>query len=162
MENTRTVDPVLFHELSSQWLTGVTMMPSVGKDDTAGLTMNAVASLPLPPPQFLVNLDLNTDTLRAVDESYVCINLLASPQGSLCSKFATESAQKFECLGYRSGIAGTPVFEETIAHAECAVERTLESGDNAIVIGNVVAGEAQGGEPLVCFTSVFKALSPCS
>lgn len=148
MENTRAVDPVLFREISSQWLTGVTVVTSVSKDGApASLTMNAVAPLLLSPPQFLVNLNLNTDTMRAAGEGYVCANFLASRQAALCSKFATKGAQKFEYLEYRSGIAGAPIFEEPIGHAECAVESILESGDSAIVIRNVDAGKAQGVNP---------------
>lgn len=162
MENGKTLDPMLYRQIASQWLTGVAVVTSVQTNGRpAGLTMNAVAPLSLSPPQFLINLDLKSDTLAAVRESLIfCINFLGENQGSLCRRFATKDEHKFENLDYHAGVCGAPMFKDTIGHAECVVETIHESGDHAIVIGNLVAGAARGGEPLVYFTSGFRVLSP--
>lgn len=154
----------LFKAIAGQWLTGVTVVTSVDEQDRpVGLTMNAVAPLSLSPPMFLISLDCGSDTLRCIqDKRAFCINFLSAGQGGICGIFARKGDSKFDDVEYHVGTTGVPVIEGVIAHVECIVHDISPRGDHAIVTGNAIAGTASGGEPLVYFTSAFRALAPCS
>lgn len=161
---TRGIDATLYRRIAGNWLTGVAVVTSVtASGRPVGLTVNAVSPLSLDPPQFLVNLDHASESLKAIRETGVfCINFLGADQEPICRTFARKGIDKFASIGVCPGVTGAPVLTGTIAHAECRVEVIHGSGDHSIVIGSACAGEAVGGEPLVYFTSNFRILAACS
>jgi len=154
----------LYRQIAAQWLTGVTVVTAIGPDGSpVGLTMNAISPLSLEPPQFLVNIDLSSETLAAVRSSgSFCINFLSAAQSEICQRFARKGVDKFRGITHKIGFLGLPVIDGAIAYVECEVAEIFKSGDHAIVIGNAIHGEAGGGAPLVYFTSTFRELAPCS
>ncbi len=164
---TDQIDTIAAHDyrrIASHWLTGVTVVTALTEDGRpTGITMNAVAPLSLDPPQFLINLDLASDTLAAIRASgRFCINFLRADQGALSGRFAKRGADKFDGIAHGHGKLDLPVLDGCIAHVECAVCAIHHSGDHAIVVGDAMAGATIGGEPLVYFTSSFRDLAPCS
>ncbi len=158
------LDGSIYRKVAGHWLTGVAVITSSSPQGLpVGLTMNAVAPLSLVPPQFLVNLDLKSDTYSAIGATrHFCINFLRADQGAICAAFARKGADKFKGVPHRVGFLGVPIIEGCIAHVECAVSAMHASGDHIIVIGDAHHGAADGGDPLVYFTSAFRQLAPCS
>ena len=153
-----------YRRIAGHWLTGVTVVTGLTEDGRpTGVTMNAIAPLSLDPPQFLINLDLGSETLAAIRASQrFCINFLRSDQSAVCGRFAKRGADKFEGIAHRRGLLDLPVIDGCVAHVECAVSAIHHSGDHAIVVGDAMSGAADGGDPLVYFTSSFRELAPCS
>jgi len=159
----RHLDGTIYRKVAGHWLTGVAIITSTSPQALpVGLTMNAVAPLSLVPPQFLVNLDLKSDTYSAIGATrHFCINFLRADQGAVCAAFARKGADKFKGVAHHSGVLGVPIIEGCIAHVECSVSAMHTSGDHVIVIGDAYHGAADGGEPLVYYTSGFRQLAPC-
>ncbi len=158
------LDGSIYRKVAGHWLTGVAVITAISPQGSpVGLTMNAVAPLSLVPPQFLVNLDVKSDTYAAIGATrQFCINFLRADQGGICAAFARKGADKFKDVPHHRGLLGVPIIESCIAHVECAVSAMYASGDHIIVIGDAHHGAADGGEPLVYFTSGFRRLAPCS
>jgi flavin reductase (DIM6/NTAB) family NADH-FMN oxidoreductase RutF len=162
-DQTGTISGTDYRRIAGHWLTGVTVVTALtGQDRPTGVTMNAIAPLSLDPPQFLINLDLGSETLAAISVSRrFCINFLRADQGAVSGCFARRGAEKFEGIAHARGKLDMPVIEGCIAHVECAVSAIHYSGDHAIVIGDAVSGAAMGGDPLVYYTSSLRELAPC-
>jgi flavin reductase (DIM6/NTAB) family NADH-FMN oxidoreductase RutF len=152
-----------YRRIAGHWLTGVTVVTALtAAGQPTGVTMNAIAPLSLDPPQFLINLDLGSDTLAAIRATQrFCINFLRADQSAVCGRFAKRGADKFDGIAHARGALDLPVIDGCIAHVECVVSAIHHSGDHAIVVGDAVSGGADGGDPLVYFTSSFRELSPC-
>ena len=125
-----------------------------------GMTMSAVTSLSLDPPQFLVCMDHRAATLAAIRHSkHFCINYLSEEQEHLSNLFAQRAhVDKFAGVGYHSGEMGDPVLDGSIAHVECELAAIQDGGDHGIVIGNAMHGEAPGGRPLGYFHGAYRRL----
>jgi len=158
------LDATIYRKVAGHWLTGVAVITSTSQQRVpVGLTMNAVAPLSLLPPQFLVNLDLKSDTYSAIAATrHFCINFLRADQGAICAAFARKGSDKFTGIAHHWGSLGVPIIDGCIAHVECSVSAMHASGDHIIVIGDAFHGAADGGDPLVYFTSGFRQLAPCS
>jgi flavin reductase (DIM6/NTAB) family NADH-FMN oxidoreductase RutF len=111
--------------------------------------MSAVTSLSLAPPQFLICVDNQSESLPAIRESGVfAIHYLGSDQEQLAKDFAKKGGDKFASAPCRAGQTGAPILDGVIAFVECALHATYPGGDHTIIVGDVVHGQAPGGEPL--------------
>jgi flavin reductase (DIM6/NTAB) family NADH-FMN oxidoreductase RutF len=139
------IDSQLFRDIFAGFPSGVTVVTAVdGNGVPVGLTVSAVMSLSLTPPQLVISLDSRKYTARAIKESRAfTINFLADDQHALADRFARPAPDKFAGLDWESGrVLGAPVLTGTRAHAECRLERQIRSGDHLLLIGEVVAGES--------------------
>jgi flavin reductase (DIM6/NTAB) family NADH-FMN oxidoreductase RutF len=155
------IPPEEFRKIAGSWLTGVAVVTTVDAQGRPhGMTMNAVTSLSLEPPQFLICIDRRARTLDAIRESACfCINYLAEGQEELAAQFARRGGDRFSKLEYRLGKTGAPVIAGVIAHVECRLRAVHPGGDHGIVVGNAVYGEAHGGAPLVYFRGAYRRIS---
>ncbi len=162
--NDNTITSEQFRRASGLWATGVSIVTTI---DTAGkpygLTMNAVTSLSLSPPMFIVCVDNNSDTLAPMRDSKVfCINVLASNQQDLSNRFAKKGDEKFSGIGHTRGSTGAPVLDGALLSIECAVSSIAPGGDHQIMLGEVrriVTNESAGIEPLLYFGGRYAALA---
>jgi flavin reductase (DIM6/NTAB) family NADH-FMN oxidoreductase RutF len=154
------VDFALFRLIAGHWLTGVAIVTSADRDGRPfGLTMSAVTSLSLDPPQFLICIDNRSDTLPAIRASgCFCIQYLRSDQEAVAAAFARKNSDKFSPFHFHPGHTGAPILDGVIAFAECRVHATYPGGDHTIVVGDVVYGEAVGGAPLAYFRGGYRSL----
>jgi flavin reductase (DIM6/NTAB) family NADH-FMN oxidoreductase RutF len=155
------MQPDQFRQIAGQWLTGVavvTAMESPGQP--CGMTMNAVTSLSLEPPQFLVCMDQRARTLAAIRNSgSFCINYLREDQREIAVAFARPGEDRFGAVTFQSGATGSPVIDGTIAYVECRLNAIHPGGDHWIVIGDAVGGAFQGGRPLAYFSGRYRRLA---
>lgn len=152
------IPPEEFRKIAGSWLTGVAVVTTVdAQGKPHGMTMNAVSSLSLEPPQFLICIDRRARTLDAIRESACfCINYLADDQEEMASHFARRGGDRFGKLEYRTGKTGAPILVGTIAHVECRLRAVHPGGDHGIVVGNAVHGEVHHGSPLVYFRGAYR------
>ena len=121
-----------------------------------GLTMNAVTSLSLDPPLYLICMDNNSNTLRPIMEKRIfCLNFLTEDQRKISNLFASKSEDKFLGIEYSLGPIGTPMLKNSLAACECRLEDTYPGGDHTIIVGRVHAVTVNEGQPLVCFRGKY-------
>lgn len=155
-----SVDRALFRRACAQFATGVvvaTVVDSAGGPH--GLTVNSFTSVSLDPPLVLFCIDLRAAVLPHFQAaSHFAINVLASHQRDLSNRFASKPDQRFDGVAWRPGETGAPVLDGCIAHLECLVRQVMEGGDHLIFLGEVVAAESPGGDPLLYFSSRYQSL----
>jgi flavin reductase (DIM6/NTAB) family NADH-FMN oxidoreductase RutF len=125
-----------------------------------GLTANALASISLLPPLFMVSISRGSRSLAAILERRIfCINLLSERQIGLSKLFASNERDKFASVEHSISASGCPLIAGALAHAECRVTKTVESGDHTIVLGRVVRIAIHDANPLVYHRGEFTALA---
>lgn len=146
------VDAEMFRELLGSFPSGVTIVTCRDTAGTpVGLTATAIASVSLLPPQLLICVAEGKYTLEAIRRTgRFAVNILAGNQVDLSRRFATPHPDKFAGVEWVAGPrTNVPLLAGAVAHAECEVAQIVPAGDHAIVIGTVVAGDAEGGPPLL-------------
>lgn len=143
----------LFRSVMGSFPTGVTVITTVADAGSpVGMTVNAITSVSLEPPQLLVCLAKNRYTAAAIQScGRFAVNFLSNAQKDIAGVFASSVEEKFNCVRYHTGMLDLPLIDESLAIAECEVSRVIDSGDHLIFIGDVVNGTANDGMPLVFF-----------
>jgi flavin reductase (DIM6/NTAB) family NADH-FMN oxidoreductase RutF len=156
------VDRDLFFRLMGSFASGVTVVTSRGPDGVPrGFTASAFTSLSLDPTLCVVCVDLRTESLPAIRESEAfVVNMLAQEQEEVSRRFARKSPDKFAGLAYRdSDTTGAPIIDGVLAWVECRLKEVFPGGDHVIAVGEIVAGDARDGAPLLYFRSEYRQLA---
>ncbi|OUU75958.1 MAG: hypothetical protein CBC29_01240 [Methylococcaceae bacterium TMED69] len=131
------IDSNSFREACGKWCTGVAVITCtnpVGKN--FGLTMSAVTPLSLDPPLFLICLDKDSETLKAIkSSSHFCINILSELQQSISNHFASKGKNKFDSINWSNSQNGCPKLDDCLLNIECKKKSISLGGDHHIVIG---------------------------
>ncbi|MGB3635712.1 MAG: flavin reductase family protein [Rubrobacteraceae bacterium] len=136
--------------------TGVTVVTS-GRDESAeGMTANAVISVSLDPPLFLVSVHREARlNPRIKDEGYFAVSILSDEQEGLSRLFASPERSSglsaVHSLGGEYGVTGAPLAANSLAVIECELESVYPGGDHELFLGRVVSarlGDVRKG-PLV-------------
>lgn len=143
----------LFRSVMGSFPTGVTVITTVSKGGLpVGMTVNAITSVSLDPPQLLICLGKNRYSAEAIKScGKFAVNFLSNDQKDVASIFASSTEEKFSTVDYHNGPLGLPLISDSLAIAECEVSSIIDSGDHLIFIGDVVNGNATDGMPLVFF-----------
>ena len=149
-----TLDQQQLRRLMVRWATGVAVVTSRDETGPRGATTNALASLSLDPLLMLVCLDRGSNTLAAVGASRrFCINILAADQEEIARRFATKASGEEKLAGIaHEPIEGVPVLGGVLAWLVCELERELDGGDHAILLGRPLeTGSDEDAEPLLFY-----------
>ena len=147
----KKIDGAKLRNFAGKFVTGIAVIAArAGDGIPRGLTMNAVTSLSLDPPLFLICLANNSNTLTAVLETKAfAINFLGSHQNHIAKKFASKDADKFNGIEYYFGKLQCPIISDALAVCECQVDAIHPGGDHQIVVGVVEEIRDSGGYPLI-------------
>jgi flavin reductase (DIM6/NTAB) family NADH-FMN oxidoreductase RutF len=139
-----TLQPVpddIFRYVMGSFASGVSVVTTVCDGEPRGMTCTAVCSVSARPPLLLTCFRTPSATLDGVDSlGHFAVNFLDSDARSVAAGFAG-SGDRFAGTTWRPGIAGVPLLDRTLAHAECVVRDRFDAGDHVVVIGVIVAGE---------------------
>ena len=152
-----------FKRILGHWASGVAIVASTGADGKpCGLTANAVASVSLKPPLVLVCIEHSADTHDCVrDSGYFSVNVLESSHERLARRFsAWEVGAKFEGIAFHPETTGAPVLDEALAWVDCRVTAQHDGGDHTIFVGEVLAGDAREGTPLIYYRGGYGRFLP--
>jgi flavin reductase (DIM6/NTAB) family NADH-FMN oxidoreductase RutF len=153
-------DSKLQRKIMGHWATGVTVVTTDGEAGSHGLTANAVASLSLDPPLVLVAVDKHAATLDYLKKNgCFAVNILRLDQEEISRRFATPGPKDFSDLNIITAATGAPVLVDCLAFLDCRVSEILPGGDHEIFVGEIVAGEYHGGEPLLYFSGGYRRLA---
>lgn len=126
-----------------------------------GLTANAVASVSLDPPLVLACVEHGADTHDCIERAGAfAISILGADDEVYARRFADYPAdRKFNGIAYRAEVTGAPVLDEALAWVDCRLWATYDGGDHTIFVGEVVAGDAEDGSPLLYFRGGYGRLA---
>lgn len=154
------ISPTELRGFAGHFATGVAVVTTLHPGgEPCGVTINAVTSLSLDPPLFLICLDHTSKTLDALQRSgHFGLHFLSREQTEISRVFASKQDRKFENIGHRPGRRGSPLIEGVVAAAECRVRELCPGGDHTIIIGEVEQVHVHGGEPLLYHRGAYAAL----
>lgn len=144
--------------------TGVSVVTAISGGRPHGLTVNALASLSLDPPQLIVCLKRENRSYAAIrDAPAFAVNVLSEGQAELSRLFASTVDQKFDGVEHSIGAAsGAPLLAGAHAWLECEVAAVLDPpGTHAIFVGRLVhfaLGTAE--RPLLFHAGAYRSLGP--
>ena len=150
------IDTPTFRAVMGAFPTGVIVVTTVGADARPkGLTTQSFLSVSTEPPLLLISLDRTSRTLGAVlgSKAFV-VNFLAAGRDDLARRFASKDEDKFSGVAWQPSMAakGSPVLTgDSVAFAECLVERTIDAGDHVLIVGSVEGGAVLTGAPLMYY-----------
>ncbi len=154
------VSSELFRSLLGRFATGVTVVATT--DDSGnpvGMTASSVASVSLDPPLISVCVDHRAEIHRWLSHSErFGISILGADQEEVSRTFATAGADRFAAIRWRRSPAGTPWLEGSLANIECRNHQSLQAGDHTVFIGQVTAGTAAEGQPLLYYLGGYRRL----
>lgn len=164
-----SLDPRALRDAFGAFMTGVTVVTAMGDDGRPlGFTANSFASVSLSPPLLLVCIAKTSRNYLAMTRAAgFAVNILAEDQKQVSNTFAKPVEDRFSCVDWHCGPAGAPVFDAAAAWFDCAMERVIDAGDHAILLGRVSAfqnseknglGYARGGY----FTAALEAKAQVS
>jgi len=156
--------PEEFRKACGYWASGVSIITTRDTDGRPyGLTMNAVTSLSLDPPMFVICVDNRSDTLEPLKRSGVfCINVLQQDQQPLSNAFAKKNPDKFADVAFEWGASGAPLLAGRLMGIECRVSAAHPGGDHHIVVGTVTAITRPAGDdapPMLYYRGRYASLT---
>jgi len=138
-----------------KFTTGICVVTAYSDERVAyGMTINSFASVSLDPPLVLWSLQNDSDCLTIFKpaEAFV-INVLASDQQALSSRYATKESHQLDPHHCRIGSSGSPVIRGALASFECQRWAQYPGGDHLILVGQVVATESNANKKPLVFNS---------
>ena len=151
------IDPQSFREVMASFPSGVVVLTAFDTDSRPqGLTVSAFCAVSLEPPLALACIDMNSNTLPAVQATGgFTANILSTGREQLARRMATKIPDKFEALAWRrpdSPIGGPILDDDVAAYAVCTLRDTIEAGDHWILIGLVTEGSHIAGRAPMIFS----------
>lgn len=160
----QVMDPNEFRRVLGHFPTGVTIVTTMAGDGVyCGLTVTAFCAVSLDPALVLVCVERDSESHGCIAEAGVfAVSVLEGEQGELLSRRFSDYAadDKFAGVSHRAAVTGAPVLDVAIAWVDCRVTRQARAGDHTIFIGEVVAGDAREGNPLVHYRGGYGTFEP--
>ena len=155
-----TFDSKKQRQILGHFATGVTVVTTDGEAGSHGMTANAFASLSLNPPLVMVAVDKRAAMLDFLAKNRCfAVNILRSDQEDLSTRFAKPGPKDFSDLETTTATTGSPIVAHAIAYLDCRVYEILPGGDHEIFVGEILAGDYRGGDPLLYFAGGYRRLS---
>jgi flavin reductase len=162
----RDADADSLRSVMSHLPTGVTVVTSGREEKVEGMTANAVISVSLDPPLFLVSVHKDARlNPRIREEGYFAVNILADDQEGLSRLFASPERSSglpaLHSLGGGYGSTGAPLAAGALGVIECELAEIYAGGDHDLFLGRVVEvrlGDTRKG-PLVFHEGGYPTLN---
>lgn len=146
--------------IMGHFATGVTVITTHRDGELHGMTANAVTSLSLDPPLVLVAVDLRSQMLEFLQHgNCFAMNILEADQEAISGRFAAPGPKDFSDLEIKTAVTGAPILTAALAFVDCRLSEVLRGGDHDIFIGEIVAGDAREGQPLLYYKGKYAQLA---
>jgi flavin reductase (DIM6/NTAB) family NADH-FMN oxidoreductase RutF len=156
-------DPDAVRRAARFMATGVTVITTVDAEGKpVGATANAVITLSLAPPSFLISFGHNSNTLACVrSHGRLAVNVLSAEQSWIARRFATKARDKFQGLEVVQEATDIPILLGSVVVFECHVHQIIDVFDHSLVVGivdNVVFGSGLFRGPLIYYRGEYFSL----
>ncbi|MEU9129701.1 flavin reductase family protein [Kitasatospora sp. NPDC048540] len=144
----RTAPPAdLLRSTLRRHAAGVTVITVPGP---AGFTATSFTSVSLEPALVSFYLSATASSAPAVRAAEAfTVHVLERGQEELATRFARSGTDRFAGTAWRPGEHGTPLLDGVAAWLTARPVLLQPVGDHLLVVGEVLAAGAQGGEPLL-------------
>jgi flavin reductase (DIM6/NTAB) family NADH-FMN oxidoreductase RutF len=153
-----------FRRVIGHFGSGVTVVTTLRPDGRpCGLTASAVCSVSLDPTLLLVCVETAAETHDCIEQAgCFVVNVLGDGRGeTLARRFADwDGDDKFHGVAYRAEHTGAPVLDEALAWLDCRVSSRCAGGDHTVFMGEVIAGDAGEGAPLLYYRGGYGRFAP--
>ena len=156
-----TIDPDSFRSVLGRFASGITVVTTRDAEQRdVGMTVSAFCSVSLDPPLVQVCVDREASLHAALlGSTRYGVSILAAEQEALSRRFATaESTRRFDGIGYRRGESGVVLLDDVLAHLECRIVASHESGDHTMFVGEVESATARSTRPLLYYRGGYAQL----
>ena len=145
--------------IMGKFATGVTVASTIVDGDAWGMTANGLTSLSLDPPLVLLAVARDSQSLEKFKHGgCFALSILTSAQQEISDRFAFKGPKDFSGLESRVAETGAPILKEALGWVDCRVTDVLSGGDHDIFLGEIVAGDACEGDPLIYFSGNYAKL----
>jgi flavin reductase (DIM6/NTAB) family NADH-FMN oxidoreductase RutF len=152
-----------FRRILGHWVTGVSVVTAQPEGEApCGLTVNALCSVSLSPTLVLICVERAADSHDGIARAgFFAVNVLDSTQETLARRFASwDVSEKFRGVAYRSETSGAPVLDVALAWVDCRMVAAHPAGDHTIFVGEILAGDARDGAPLLYYRGGYGRFTP--
>ena len=156
-----TIDPDSFRSVLGRFASGITVVTTRDAEQRdVGMTVSAFCSVSLDPPLVQVCVDHAASLYAAlVVSTRYGVSILAAEQEALSRRFATaESTRRFDGIGYRRGESGVILLDDALAHLECRIVASHDTGDHTMFVGEVESATARNARPLLYYRGGYAQL----
>ena len=151
-----------FKQALSLWASSVSIVTTQSAQfGVQGMTVTAFSSVSMQPPQILVCLNANADTVSGIDDSGVfAVNFLTRLQESTSNQFAGASnqAQRFADNAWQAANNGAPLLNDSLVSLACRVVEKVRAGTHWVIIAEIEQSICREGEPLLYYRGGYKGL----
>jgi flavin reductase (DIM6/NTAB) family NADH-FMN oxidoreductase RutF len=142
-----------FRSILGRFPSGVTVVTTTAADGSdQGMTVSAFCSLSLEPPLVLVCIEKTASVYNALTSSAAFIvNILSEKQEQIARRFSIVDIDRFEGVGFSRSRNGIVVLDDVLGVIECNRFSLHDGGDHTIIVGEVEAGRAETGAPLLYY-----------
>ena len=155
-----SVSPDEFRNLLGRFPSGVTVVTTTGQDGSdQAMTVSAFCSVSLEPPLVLICIEKTASAYQALmASSGFVVNVLSANQEQLARRFSIIDIDRFEGVGYSRSSKGFAILDDVLGVIECNRVSSHEAGDHTIIVGEVEAGRAENGKPLLYYRGGYAQL----
>ena len=164
-EERRATDRQWFRQVLGQYPTGVCVVAATPPDGPpAGMVVGSFTSVSLDPPLVAFFPDKSSSSWPRIERAGTfCVSILGADQESVCRRFASRAADKFEGQQHRPAGTGSPIIQDAVAWIDCDIRAVQEAGDHYIVLGLVRDLQIESSRlPLLFFQGGYGAFAPHS
>jgi flavin reductase (DIM6/NTAB) family NADH-FMN oxidoreductase RutF len=138
-------------------VTVVTTKAADGSDQ--GMTVSAFCSLSLEPPLVLICIEKTASVHHALTHAAgFVVNVLSATQEQIARRFSIVDIDRFEGVGFSRSGNGIAVLDDVLGIIECNRFEMHDAGDHTIIVGEVEAGRAEIGSPLLYYRGGYAQL----
>lgn len=135
-----------FRETFRRHAAGVAIITASYEGVPYGFTATSVASLSADPPRFTFNMARTSSSWPAVaNTSYIGVHMLGLGNQGLADRFA-RTKDRFSGSHWTPGPYGIPLLHDVTGWLLGRISMRLSFENNAVIVAEVVAGEADGTE----------------
>lgn len=160
------VDDAVFRSVLGRFASGVTVVTTVADGVDHAMTASAFCSVSMNPPLVLVCVDLRNRIHDALMSSKTWgVSVLSQDHREAATWLARRGRPlegQLEGLGHRrSELTGAALLTGALGWLECRTWATYDGGDHTIVVGEVLAADADDADDaLLHFRSGYRAVAP--
>lgn len=128
--NEQRFDPSSFRKVLSHYPTGVCVVTATDPDGShLGFVVGTFNSVSLDPPLIGFYPDKRSSSWARISKvGKFCVNVLASGQQDLCSRFSSRLPDKFASVSHRVSENGSPILDAVVAWLDCSLEAEHAGG----------------------------------
>jgi 3-hydroxy-9,10-secoandrosta-1,3,5(10)-triene-9,17-dione monooxygenase reductase component len=151
-------DSATFRHVLGHYPTGVCVVTAVDPDGSpVGMVVGSFTSVSLAPPLVAFFPDKGSSSWPRIEQaSRFCVNVLASDQQEVCTRFAAKGPDKFAGIAHKMSTNGSPVLDDVVAWIDCNLHAVHEAGDHFIAVGEVVElATLREAQPMLFFQGKY-------